>query len=239
MARLAIAHVLALNLGPVPCLQPPATTCNLVPVPPGLLTVPVHCLSVQTRLTLALLKDRPCRSSPVPPRSSPTSFTVENSSGLPFFPLLAEPPPPSLPLSLRSAISFSSFTPPFAAFLVGQDDDTSTSHFGLERVSTTSIGRLEANHYGQLPADPGRNIPHSLLPCLVPSCPLGDPCLAWPVRLKVPFTHGRLLQIDRRCSRQEFRPPSPSSPRDGRDNLSLAPISSTPFSTLRPVDLTT
>lgn len=129
MARLAIAHVLALNLGPVPCLQPPATTCNLVPVPPGLLTVPVHCLSVQTRLTLALLKDRPCRSSPVPPRSSPTSFTVENSSGLPFFPLLAEPPPPSLPLSLRSAISFSSFTPPFAAFLVGQDDDTSTLTF--------------------------------------------------------------------------------------------------------------
>lgn len=112
MARLAIAHVLALNLGPVPCLQPPATTCNLVPVPPGLLTVLVHSLSVQTRLTLALLKDRPCRSSPVPPRSSPTSFTVENSSGLPFFPLLAEPPPPSLPLSLRSAISFSSFTPP-------------------------------------------------------------------------------------------------------------------------------
>lgn len=88
MARLAIAHVLALNLGPVPCLQPPATWFLF------LLTVPVHCLSVQTRLTLALLKDRPCRSSTVPPRSSPTSFTVENSSGLPFSPLLAEPPLP-------------------------------------------------------------------------------------------------------------------------------------------------
>lgn len=239
MARLAIAHVLALNLGPVPCLQPPATTCNLVPVPPGLLTVPVHCLSVQTRLTLALLKDRPCRSSPVPPRSSPTSFTVENSSGLPFFPLLAEPPPLPLFLSPSARPSPPPSRPPSPPFLSVKTTTPRPSHFGLERVSTTSIGRLEANHYGQLPADPGRNIPHSLLPCLVPSCPLGDPCLAWPVRLKVPFTHGRLLQIDRRCSRQEFRPPSPSSPRDGRDNLSLAPISSTPFSTLRPVDLTT
>lgn len=212
-------------------------TCNLVPVPANCSSCSLS-VSPDPADTGALLKDRPCRSSPVPPRSSPTSFTVENSSGLPSFPLLAEPPP--LPLFLSPSARPSPLPPPrpSAAFLVGQDDDTSTLHFGLERVSTTSIGRVEANHYGQLPADPRRNIPHSFLPCLVPSCPLGDPCLAWPVRLKVPFTHGRLLQIDRRCSRQEFRPPSPSSPRDGRDISPLAPISSTPLPT-RPVDLTT
>lgn len=207
-------------------------TYNLVPVPANCSSCSLS-VSPDPADTGALLKDRPCRSSPVPPRSSPTSFTVENSSGLPSFPCW-----PNLLLSLSSSLpplGHLLFLPhaPSAAFLVGQADDTSTSHFGLERVSTTSIGRVEANHYGQLPADPRRNIPHSFLPCLVPSCPVGDPCLAWPVRLKVPFTHGRLLQIDRRCSRQEFRPPSPSSPRDGRDislprSYILDPIADSP-----------
>lgn len=118
----------------VPCPSSESCSCFLPALhctAPG--SCSCYCLSVQTRLTLALLKDRPCRSSPVPPRSSPTSFTVENSSGLSFSPCWPNllslssslPPLGLLPLLLHAS----------AALLVGQDDDTSTLHCGLDRVS--------------------------------------------------------------------------------------------------------
>lgn len=188
MARLARA--LALNLVPVSCLL------HLVPLFLFLLLVLGPVLSVQTRLTLALLKDRPCRSSPVPPRSSPTSFTVENSSGLPFSPSLAEPP---LPLFLSpSARPPPPPSRPPAAFLVGQDDDTSTLHCGLERVSRRRSVESKRSTAGNIQRPQEGTFP-------TPSCTawyrpvlFGDPCLARPSRHRTPDA---LLQVDRRCSR--------------------------------------
>lgn len=129
------------------------------------------------------------KRSPLPFLSCPASFLANQLHRREFlrfvlFPLVGRTSSPSLPLSLRSASSLSSAPP--AAFLVGQDDDTSTLHCGLERVSRRRSVESRRTTTGNSQRPQEGTYPTPSCPCLVPSCLFGRPCLARPSRHRTP-----------------------------------------------------